>query len=86
MEDTYVWEWVKDRQVYVGLFDGHGGREAAEYAAQHLWTDIQGEPSDWYRSDAVRKAIVQGFRKTHEDMWTVRGKLNDITMITWHAM
>ena len=23
MEDIYTWEWGKDRQVYVGLFDDH---------------------------------------------------------------
>ena len=74
MEDTYTWEWEKDQQVYVGLFDGHGGREAAEYAADHLWTNIQCKGCDCRESDTVKKALVQGFRKTHEDMWTVRGK------------
>lgn len=70
MEDIYMWEWEKDHQVCV--YDGHGGREAAEYAADNLWTNIQCEWCDCRESDTAKNALVQGFRKTYEDMWTVR--------------
>ena len=58
-----MWEWEKDRQVCVGLFDGHGGREAAEYAADHLWTNIQSEGCDLHESDTAKKAPVQSFQE-----------------------
>ena len=51
-----------------------GGREAAEYAADPLWTNIQWEGCDCCESDTAKKVLVQGFRKTHEDTWTVRRK------------
>ena len=60
--------------MFVGLFDGHREREAVEYAADHFWTNIQCEGCDLRESDTAKNVLVQGFRKTHEDMWTVRGR------------
>ena len=74
MEDNSVWEWERDRQVYIGVFDGHGGKEASEYMAHHLWTNIQCARFKSCESDEAKKAIVDGFKNTHEDMWAVRGK------------
>ena len=80
MEDKGVWEWDRD-QVYIGLFDGHSGKEAAEYAADHLWTYIQCDGFESCGSDEVKKAVIEGFKKTHEDMWTVRGKVFDSILL-----
>ena len=62
-------------QAFVGILDGHGGKEAALYAKEHLWDNIKSfqgfHTSD---SEQVKKAIAEGFKKTHQDMWTVRGE------------
>ena len=81
MEDKGVCEWERDHQVYIGLFDGHSGQETAEYAADHLWTNIQCEGFESCGSDEVKKAVIEGFKKTHEDMWTVRGKVLDSILL-----
>lgn len=74
MEDCSTWEW-ESRQVCLGLFDGHGGKEAALYATDHLYDNIQSfEGFETSEGEKVKKAIVEGFKKTHEDMWAVRGK------------
>ena len=72
MEDyiTFKAEPTKDRH-----FRQTGGKEAAKYAKENLWTtikDTDGFESE--HSDKVSRAISQGFLKTHEDMWKVRGK------------
>ena len=40
MEDRLVVEW-QPGQLFVGVFDGHGGKEAACYAMDHLFDNIQ---------------------------------------------
>ena len=60
--------------MYIGLFDGQSGKEAAEYTADHLWTNIQCEGFESCGRDEVKKAVIKGFKKTHKDMWTVRWK------------
>ena len=73
MEDHYTWE-SESRQVFVGLFDSHGGKEAAEYAVDHLWDNIQSfQEVESAEGDKVKLAIIQGFGKTHNDMWAARG-------------
>ena len=61
-------------QAFVAVFDSHGGKEAALYAMDHLWDNIKtAEGFDSSESEKVKAAIVKGFKKTHQDMWTVRG-------------
>ena len=63
-------------EAFVGVFDGHGGQEAAVYAKTHLWANIQAEPGfGAENSKEVKEAIVQGFLRTQRDMRTVRGEL-----------
>ena len=33
-------------QIYIGVFDGHGGKEAAKYARDHMWAVIQAQPQN----------------------------------------
>ena len=42
---------------------GHSGKEASEYAADHLWTSIDSVPCE---CDKANKVIVDGFKKIHE--------------------
>lgn len=62
-------------QAFVGILDGHGGKEAALYAKERLWDNIKSfQGFHTSESERVKEAIVEGFKKTHSDMWTVRGE------------
>lgn len=76
MEDVLAIELESGErgQAFVAVLDGHGGKEAALYAKDHLWENIKAtEGFDTSESEKVKAAIVEGFKKTHQDMWTVRG-------------
>jgi len=61
-------------QAFLAVMDGHGGKEAALYAKHHLWDNIKAaEGFDTSETEKVKAAIIKGFKKTHQDMWTVRG-------------
>ena len=60
--------------IYVGVFDGHGGKEAAKYARDHMWAVIQAQPQ--FRSadiESVRLAIKQAYEQLHSDVLKYRG-------------
>lgn len=76
MEDAFVvaYQQTKDEKdleyAYFGIFDGHGGREAAIYAKEHLMNNIVCQKSFWSEDDQqVLKAIRDGFLTTHNAMW-----------------
>ena len=58
--------------TYLGVFDGHGGKEAAIYAREHLFQNIKTQPG-FFDSDItkVKAAIREGFLKTHADMFNI---------------
>ena len=63
--------------AYFGIFDGHGGREAAVFAKQHLMDNIVNQKEFWSNDDeTVLKAIKEGFLRTHRAMWKVVGKIS----------
>jgi len=54
------------RCAFYGVFDGHAGRSAAEFTAEHLHANIASRieaPSD---NEQVRKAICDGFKETDQ--------------------
>lgn len=57
-------------QAFFAVFDGHGGRDAAIFAREHLWDNIK-KQKGFYSGDTSRvlKAIKNGFMATHCDMW-----------------
>ena len=65
-----------DNTSFLGVFDGHGGKEAAVYAKEHLYANIKAQP-EYLNSDPekVRSAIREGFVQTHLEMSRVVGKL-----------
>ncbi|KAK8757636.1 hypothetical protein V5799_004730, partial [Amblyomma americanum] len=76
MEDAFVvaYQQTKDKAdleyAYFGIFDGHGGREAALYAKEHLLDSIVKQPDFWSDDDErVLRAIRHGFLTTHLGMW-----------------
>lgn len=61
--------------AYFGIFDGHGGTEAAEFARQNLCQHILKQDDFWSHSSdenendqMVLSAIRKGFLACHNDM------------------
>ena len=58
--------------AYFGIFDGHGGKEAAEFARQHLCQHILEQDDFWSENSndkQILSAIRKGFLSCHNDMW-----------------
>ncbi|ODM97892.1 Protein phosphatase 1D [Orchesella cincta] len=56
--------------AYFGIFDGHGGREAALYAKTHLMDHIVSQKNFWSDNDElILRAIRDGFISVHHAMW-----------------
>ncbi|XP_023679129.1 protein phosphatase 1D [Paramormyrops kingsleyae] len=56
--------------AFFAVFDGHGGREAAQFARDHLWDFIKKQRGFWSKDDEeVCAAIRKGFIACHHAMW-----------------
>ncbi|UJR16479.1 hypothetical protein I4U23_003382 [Adineta vaga] len=58
--------------AYFGIFDGHGGKEAAEFARQHLCQHILEQDEFWSDTSddkQILSAIRKGFLSCHKEMW-----------------
>ncbi|XP_076300534.1 uncharacterized protein LOC143218875 [Lasioglossum baleicum] len=56
--------------AFFGIFDGHGGGEAASYAKEHLMNVIVKQKNFWSdRDEDVLRAIRDGYVSTHYAMW-----------------
>ncbi len=85
MEDCYKIRFQRENQndnesdilfSYFAIFDGHGGKEAAQFAKEHLYWRIIESDDFWSEDDnKVLKAIHDGFIKCHIEMWKDLGKL-----------
>ena len=80
MEDVFcvAYQQTKDEKdleyAFFGIFDGHGGREAAVFAKEHLLDFIVNQPKFWTDDDhLVLRAIKEGFLQTHQAMWKELG-------------
>jgi len=81
MEDVVCVEFHKGDDgetiefVYFAVFDGHGGKEAACFAKEHLLKEITKHRGFWSDDDRhVLKAITDGFISTHKLMWKTVGE------------
>ncbi|KAG9352033.1 hypothetical protein JZ751_023284 [Albula glossodonta] len=56
--------------AFFAVFDGHGGREAALFARDHLWDFIKKQRGFWSKDyEEVCAAIRKGFIACHHAMW-----------------
>lgn len=61
--------------AFFGIFDGHGGGEAATFAKEHLMNVIVKQKNFWSdRDEDVLRAIRDGYVNTHYAMWRELGK------------
>ncbi|CAN4086634.1 unnamed protein product [Withania somnifera] len=60
----------KLRCAHFAIYDGHGGRLAAEYARKHLHVNVlsAGLPRELLDVKAAKRAILEGFRRTDESL------------------
>ena len=76
MEDVFsvAYQQTEDEKdleyAFFGIFDGHGGREAAVFAKEHLMDFVVKQKMFWADDDeSVLRAIREGFIQTHQAMW-----------------
>ncbi|TKS81504.1 Protein phosphatase 1D [Collichthys lucidus] len=56
--------------AFFAVFDGHGGREAAQFARDYLWEFVKKQRGFWSDCDReVCAAIRKGFVACHHAMW-----------------
>lgn len=56
--------------AFFAVFDGHGGREAAQFARDYLWEFMKKQRGFWSDCDReVCAAIRKGFVACHHAMW-----------------
>ncbi len=61
-------------QAYIGVFDGHGGKEAAKYARDRLWDVIQRQPKFQLKDpEVIKEALCEGYLALHQEMEPLRG-------------
>lgn len=61
--------------AFIGIYDGHGGSEAAKFARKHLINLIVSQKLFWSDDDEdILRAIRQGYIATHYAMWREHGK------------
>uniref|UniRef100_A0A3Q1HX25 PPM-type phosphatase domain-containing protein n=1 Tax=Anabas testudineus TaxID=64144 RepID=A0A3Q1HX25_ANATE len=71
--DGKVAEHVVDTRksvAFFAVFDGHGGREAAHFAREHLWDLLKRQRGFWSKDHGeVCAALRKGFIACHHAMW-----------------
>ncbi len=62
-------------QAYIGVFDGHGGKEAARCARERLWDIIQNQ-SKYKLTDieSVKESLEDAYLSLHREMEPMRGE------------
>lgn len=82
MEDyfTVAYQQTDDEKdleyAFFGIYDGHGGAEAAIFAKEHLMETIIRNKNFWSDDDEdVLRAIKEGYISTHYAMWREQGTI-----------
>lgn len=65
--------------AFFAVFDGHGGREAAQFARDYLWEFVKKQRGFWSDCDReVCSALRKGFVACHHAMWKKLRKFTDM--------
>ena len=65
--------------AFIGIYDGHGGAEAAKFARKHLINLIVNQKLFWSdNDDDILRAIREGYIATHYAMWREQGKISPL--------
>nr|ACJ10038.1 PP2C [Hordeum vulgare subsp. vulgare] len=81
MEDHCRVESSPTLGTFVGVFDGHGGNEAARFTSEHLFPNLQSEAtSNWQgvTDETIRKAFLdtdESYIAHVEKQWSVKPQL-----------
>lgn len=68
--------------AFFGIYDGHGGTEAALFAKEHLMLEIVKQKQFWSDNDEdVLRAIREGYIGTHFAMWREQGECEEVNHI-----
>lgn len=93
MEDFFsvAYQQTEDERdleyAFFGMYDGHGGPEAAAYAKEHLMEFIVRQKSFWSENDDdVLRAIKDGYIATHYAMWQEHCKRLNTTSFMGHDL
>eukprot|EP00250_Pteridium_aquilinum_P013042 c21095_g1_i1 orf=159-1022(+) len=68
LPDASLGQPGKLRCAHFAIYDGHGGRQAADFARNHLHANVvsAGLPRELLNVKAAKKAIITGFKHTDE--------------------
>lgn len=65
------------QEACFAVFDGHGGRDAANFCQRNLWHNIRKQKQYYSQDeDKLREAVQQGFSDTQADIWNSIEKWN----------
>lgn len=92
MEDFSKYYFEKDPSnkqsvifAFFGVFDGHGGTEAAELAHKVLLEEIKSQEKFWSLNDQdVLDSIREGFLRTHQRMVDARSKFSSKSSLKYN--
>lgn len=72
MEDeTDVQQRGDSQFAYFGVYDGHGGKEAATYVRAHLYRNIREKMKP---GASIKQAIIDGYLATDDGYWKTNGQ------------
>lgn len=61
--------------VFSGVFDGHGGSQAAKYASENMWDEIQNQDNFWLQDEAnIKESLEKAYDVINKKMETARSE------------
>ena len=68
--------------AFFAVFDGHGGREAAQFARENLWGLLKRQRGFWSKDHSeVCAALRKGFIACHHAMWKELRKFGGVFLV-----